>query len=63
MKAVRILFLNDNRAHPNWGAQATPNALDAVFDERCRLGTGLVELGLAAVPVPDAPAATAAVDI
>jgi len=29
---VRILFLNDNRDHPNWGAQATPHSMDALFE-------------------------------
>lgn len=32
--AVKLLLLNDNRAHPNWGAQATPHAIDALFDQR-----------------------------
>jgi len=32
-EAVRVLFLNDNRAHPNWGAQATPHAMDVLFEE------------------------------
>ncbi len=31
---MRLLFLNDNRNHPNWGAQATPHALDAVFEAK-----------------------------
>lgn len=31
---MRILFLNDNRNHPNWGAQATPHALDQVFEAK-----------------------------
>ncbi len=31
---MRLLFLNDNRNHPNWGAQATPHAIDAVFEAK-----------------------------
>lgn len=31
---MRLLFLNDNRSHPNWGAQATPNALDELFEAK-----------------------------
>ncbi|NOZ55945.1 MAG: polysaccharide pyruvyl transferase family protein [Calditrichaeota bacterium] len=31
---MRLLFLNDNRAHPNWGAEATPSAIDALFEEK-----------------------------
>ena len=31
-EVVRVLLLNDNRAHPNWGAQATPHAIDALFE-------------------------------
>jgi hypothetical protein len=31
---VRILLLNDNTEHPNWGAQATPFALKKMFRER-----------------------------
>lgn len=29
--AVRVLILNDNRAHPNWGAQASPVALEELL--------------------------------
>lgn len=30
--SMRLLFLNDNRAHPNWGAQATPHSIDTIFE-------------------------------
>jgi len=31
---MRILLINDNSAHPNWGAQATPFALQEILAER-----------------------------
>ena len=31
---LRLLMLNDNREHPNWGAQATPAAIDAVLSAK-----------------------------
>jgi len=31
---VRILLLNDNSEHPNWGAQATPFALGKILEAR-----------------------------
>lgn len=31
---VKILLLNDNTEHPNWGAQATPFALKKMFRDR-----------------------------
>jgi len=31
---VKVLLLNDNSAHPNWGAQATPFALQAILKEK-----------------------------
>ncbi len=30
-KTVRVLLINDNSAHPNWGAQATPFALKRIL--------------------------------
>lgn len=30
---MKLLLLNDNRAHPNWGAQATPHAIDMLLGD------------------------------
>ena len=43
MKALRVLLINDNSAHLNWGAQATPCALTGVL-QRSLPGVEIVAL-------------------